>query len=185
MVLQQYTSHGRSEIDINIMMCDMQRVLFLLQLLPKSNPLETIQAGATQRFYFDTKGGRFSCAQCNKVVLCMLGIHVHVCMFSQHRSKIATASLWTAHSASVGTRMCINLHCNSGLFVDNSGVLLPGERLEFPFVFKSPNAGIFSETWSLQTGPVLNRGRPVTVTLKGVAFQEDLNMHKREQLEVG
>lgn len=30
---------------------------FPLQLLPKSNPLQTIQAGTTQRFYFDTRGG--------------------------------------------------------------------------------------------------------------------------------
>ena len=65
-----------------------------------------------------------------------------------------------------------------------AGVLLPGQSTEFPFTFKSPNVGIFSETWSLQTGPVLNRGRPITVTLKGVAFQEDLNVCKREQLEV-
>ena len=70
------------------------------------------------------------------------------------------------------------------MFIGVPGVLLPGQRLEFPFIFKSPNAGIFVETWSLQTGPVLNRGRPITVTLKGVAFQDDLNINKREQLEV-
>ena len=64
------------------------------------------------------------------------------------------------------------------------GVLLPGNKLAFPFVFKSPNAGIFSETWLLQTGPVLCRGRPIIFTLKGVAFQDDLNKEKRDELEV-
>ena len=64
------------------------------------------------------------------------------------------------------------------------GVLLPGQRLEFPFIFKSPNAGIFTETWLFQTGPVLCRGRQVVFTLRGIAFQEDLNRHKREELEV-
>ena len=65
------------------------------------------------------------------------------------------------------------------------GVILPGQRLEFPVIFKSPNSGIFLETWLLQTGPVLDRGRPITVTLKGIAFEEDLNMNKRQQVEVG
>ena len=65
-----------------------------------------------------------------------------------------------------------------------AGVLLPGQSLAFPFFFKSPNAGVFSETWSLQTGPLLAGGRPVRLTLKGVAVQEDINAHKREELEV-
>ena len=64
------------------------------------------------------------------------------------------------------------------------GVLLPSQDLSFPFVFKSPNAGIFTETWALQTGPVLARGREIRVTLRGVAFQEDTNTHKRDELEV-
>lgn len=64
------------------------------------------------------------------------------------------------------------------------GVLLPGQVLSFPFVFKSPNAGIFTESWALQTGPVLAGGRGIRITLRGLAFQEDTNAYKREELEV-
>ena len=65
-----------------------------------------------------------------------------------------------------------------------AGVLLPGQKTSFPFIFKSPNAGIFTETWALQTGPVLSGGCGTKVTLRGVAFQEDTNAQKREELEV-
>lgn len=65
-----------------------------------------------------------------------------------------------------------------------SGVLLPGKEIQFPFYFKSPNPGIFSEMWVLATSPVMNKGRPVVVTLKGVAFQEDLYRKRREEIEV-
>lgn len=65
-----------------------------------------------------------------------------------------------------------------------TGVLLPGQKISFPFLFKSPNAGIFTETWALQTGPVLSGGCGTRVTLRGVAFQEDTNAQKREELEV-
>ena len=65
------------------------------------------------------------------------------------------------------------------------GVLLPGQQLSFPFVFKSPNAGIFTEIWALQTGPVIAQGRTIRVTLRGVAFQEDTSKHRRDELEVG
>ncbi len=56
--------------------------------------------------------------------------------------------------------------------------------MSFPFIFKSPNAGMFSEDWCLLTGPVLCGGREVIVTLKGVAFQEDVNAARREEVEV-
>ena len=65
-----------------------------------------------------------------------------------------------------------------------SGVLLPGQELYFPFVFKSGNAGIFTETWALQTVPMLGGGQVIGVQLRGVAFQEDVNRHKRKELEV-
>ncbi len=64
------------------------------------------------------------------------------------------------------------------------GVLLPGEKRSFPFLFKSDNPGIFSEQWKFITSPAVNEGRPVIVTLKGVAFQEDLYKERREQIEV-
>jgi hypothetical protein len=65
-----------------------------------------------------------------------------------------------------------------------SGVLLPGQVQSFPFVFKSTNAGIFTEVWALQTCPLLAGGQTIRVTLRGVAFREDINKHKREDLEV-
>lgn len=66
----------------------------------------------------------------------------------------------------------------------SSGVLLPGEKLSFPFIFKSPNAGIFMEDWGLLTGPVLLGGREVRIRLRGVAFREDINATRREEIEV-
>ncbi|XP_072032494.1 MYCBP-associated protein-like isoform X2 [Amphiura filiformis] len=68
-------------------------------------------------------------------------------------------------------------------FNTSSGVLLPGESLKFPFVFKSPNAGIFSETWQLDTRPVLCGGAALQVTLRGVALQEDKNKKQRNEIE--
>ena len=70
-------------------------------------------------------------------------------------------------------------------FNTSSGVLLPGESLKFPFVFKSPNAGIFSETWQLDTRPTLCGGASLQVTLRGVALQEDKNKRQRNEIEVG
>ncbi len=64
------------------------------------------------------------------------------------------------------------------------GVLPPGQKLTFPFAFKSRKAGIFSEMWLFQTAPVLCRGRQILFALKGVAFQEDQSKAKLEDLEV-
>ncbi|XP_022092227.1 MYCBP-associated protein-like [Acanthaster planci] len=68
-------------------------------------------------------------------------------------------------------------------FNTSSGVLLPGESLKFPFAFKSPNAGIFSETWQLDTRPVLCGGAALQVALRGIALQEDKNKRQRDQIE--
>ncbi|XP_071490212.1 MYCBP-associated protein-like [Diadema antillarum] len=68
-------------------------------------------------------------------------------------------------------------------FNTSSGVLLPGESLRFPFVFKSPNAGIFSETWQLETRPVVCGGGALQITLRGVALQEDKNLKQRREIE--
>ncbi|XP_070535835.1 MYCBP-associated protein-like [Ptychodera flava] len=68
-------------------------------------------------------------------------------------------------------------------FNTSSGVLLPGDGLKFPFVFKSPNAGIFSETWQLVTRPALNGGCALQVTLRAVALQEDKNLKLRNEIE--
>ena len=67
------------------------------------------------------------------------------------------------------------------------GVILPGRNLTLDFIFKSPNSGIFSETWEIVTRPVLlsNNGQsPLYVTLKGVSFQPDLHQEKRAMIEV-
>ena len=65
-----------------------------------------------------------------------------------------------------------------------SGVILPGETMKFPFVFKSPNAGVFTEQWRFETRPVLCGGASLIVTLRGIALQEDKFQKEREQLEV-
>lgn len=52
-------------------------------------------------------------------------------------------------------------------FDSKSGVILPGDTLNFPFVFKSPSAGIFTEPWELMTKPTLCGGDPIRITLRG------------------
>ena len=61
---------------------------------------------------------------------------------------------------------------------------MPGETVKFPFVFKSPNAGVFTEQWEFQTHPVVCGGAALMVTLRGVALQEDKYMKQRSELEV-
>jgi len=68
-------------------------------------------------------------------------------------------------------------------FNNSSGVILPGETLKFPYVFKSPNAGVFTEQWLLETRPVVCGGAALLVTLRGVALQEDKYKKQREDLE--
>lgn len=68
-------------------------------------------------------------------------------------------------------------------FDTKSGVILPGDTLNFPFIFKSPNAGIFTETWELMTKPILCGGAPIRITLRGVAVEEDIYKDARQQIE--
>jgi hypothetical protein len=68
-------------------------------------------------------------------------------------------------------------------FDTRGGIILPGERLPLVFMFKSPNVGIYSEMWQLVTRPILCSGRPIYVTLKGVAFQDDLHEQKRKEIQ--
>ncbi|XP_078360278.1 MYCBP-associated protein-like [Oculina patagonica] len=68
-------------------------------------------------------------------------------------------------------------------FDTKSGVILPGDTLKFPFVFKSPNAGIFTETWELMTRPTLCGGAPLRITLRGVAVEDDIYKEARKQIE--
>ena len=78
----------------------------------------------------------------------------------------------------------LTLHSFCAVCVCVPGVLLPGQVLSFQFVFKSSNAGIFTEAWALETCPLLAGGQTIRVTLRGVAFKEDINERKREDLEV-
>lgn len=93
---------------------------FSWQHLPRTNAVQTVLSGGTQRFYFDTRGG----------------------------------------------------------------VILPGERMQFEFMFKAEKAGVFTERWSLQTGPVLCGGQPVLVSLTGIAYTEDLHAQRRSEITV-
>ncbi|KAH0629440.1 hypothetical protein JD844_011510 [Phrynosoma platyrhinos] len=68
-------------------------------------------------------------------------------------------------------------------FNTRSGVILPGETKRFSFIFKSMNAGIFSESWEFGTHPVLLGGAVLQVTLWGVALYEDISSGIREELE--
>lgn len=58
-------------------------------------------------------------------------------------------------------------HAQRFYFDTKSDVILPGDTLKFPFIFKSPNAGIFTETWELMTRPTLCGGAPIRITLRG------------------
>ncbi|XP_060700821.1 MYCBP-associated protein [Hemiscyllium ocellatum] len=68
-------------------------------------------------------------------------------------------------------------------FNTNSGVILPRESISFPFTFKSPNAGIFTEFWEFCTHPVVLGGACLQVALWGVALFEDKNETARQQLQ--
>jgi hypothetical protein len=68
-------------------------------------------------------------------------------------------------------------------FNQSNGVLLPGDLLKFPFIFKSPNAGVFSELWEFQTHPVVCGGAKLLVTLRGVALKQDKYERHRTELD--
>eukprot|EP01105_Mastigella_eilhardi_P008149 TRINITY_DN199_c0_g1_i7.p1 TRINITY_DN199_c0_g1~~TRINITY_DN199_c0_g1_i7.p1 ORF type:complete len:1183 (+),score=296.95 TRINITY_DN199_c0_g1_i7:31-3549(+) len=67
-------------------------------------------------------------------------------------------------------------------FNDLEGVILPGDSKTFTFMFKSPTHGIYSVSWEFETTPKLAEGA-VTVTVKGVALDEDLNEEARNAIE--
>ncbi|XP_069608502.1 MYCBP-associated protein isoform X2 [Ranitomeya imitator] len=68
-------------------------------------------------------------------------------------------------------------------FNTNAGVILPGEAQTFSFYFKSPTAGIFSESWEFCTHPVLLAGALIQVSLWGISLYEDKTAPLREALE--
>ncbi|KAG2460616.1 EPN3 protein, partial [Polypterus senegalus] len=69
-------------------------------------------------------------------------------------------------------------------FDTGSGVILPGDKQQFLFTFKSPNAGIFSETWELSTHPTLLGGAGIQVTLRGIALHDDRTAEMRQTIQV-
>ncbi|XP_039596131.1 MYCBP-associated protein isoform X2 [Polypterus senegalus] len=68
-------------------------------------------------------------------------------------------------------------------FDTGSGVILPGDKQQFLFTFKSPNAGIFSETWELSTHPTLLGGAGIQVTLRGIALHDDRTAEMRQTIQ--
>ncbi|XP_040291672.1 MYCBP-associated protein [Bufo bufo] len=68
-------------------------------------------------------------------------------------------------------------------FNTSAGVILPGETQTFPFDFKSPTAGIFSENWEFCTHPVLLAGALIQVSLWGISLYEDKTAPLREALQ--
>ncbi|XP_074657573.1 MYCBP-associated protein-like isoform X3 [Tubulanus polymorphus] len=77
----------------------------------------------------------------------------------------------------------VNAKVQRFYFDTSPGVILPGDSLKFPFIFKSPNAGVFTEQWQFQTKPVVCGGASLIVTLRGIALQEDKYKEKRIELE--
>ncbi|XP_026523029.1 MYCBP-associated protein [Notechis scutatus] len=68
-------------------------------------------------------------------------------------------------------------------FNTRSGVILPGETINFSFIFKSLSGGIFNESWEFSTHPELLGGAMLQVTLWGIALYEDTTVKLREDLE--
>ncbi|XP_067933605.1 MYCBP-associated protein-like [Watersipora subatra] len=77
----------------------------------------------------------------------------------------------------------VNANVQRFYFNTSSGVILPGQTLNFPFVFKSDKAGVFGEQWQFQTHPVIAGGAALVVTLRGVAIKEDKLQKQRELIE--
>ena len=71
-------------------------------------------------------------------------------------------------------------------FYFNSGpsVILPRQKILFPFVFKADNAGIYTENWQLNTTPKLCGGAKIIVSLRGIAFKLDKYLPVREEITV-
>ena len=63
-------------------------------------------------------------------------------------------------------------------------MILPNSSINMPLTFVSPNAGIFAETWQLDTQPELCGGSPIYIILRGIATEADKFADKRKELEV-
>ncbi|KAJ3320756.1 hypothetical protein HDV06_005049 [Boothiomyces sp. JEL0866] len=78
-------------------------------------------------------------------------------------------------------------HSHSGnqtfFFSYIKGVILPGTAFDFPIVFKSCRNGIFTDIWKLVTLPYSPDSSEIRVTLKGVAYEKDMLVKKRGDIE--
>ena len=63
-------------------------------------------------------------------------------------------------------------------------MILPGVTISIPFFFKSPNSGIFTETWHLETQPLLCAGAKIEVVLRGISTETDRYENERNKIEV-
>lgn len=70
-----------------------------------------------------------------------------------------------------------------------SNILLPSEKQQFEFWFKSSESGVFKEQWELQTDPIFNEGRPLIITLEGfvtgvcdLSHIESINKYIKSQI---
>ncbi|XP_029706045.1 MYCBP-associated protein-like isoform X1 [Takifugu rubripes] len=68
-------------------------------------------------------------------------------------------------------------------FNQSSGVILPRVTQQIDLMFKSGVPGLHTESWQLQTNPVLLQGASVQVTLMGFAVSEDRTAELRRHLE--
>ncbi|TWW54558.1 hypothetical protein D4764_0188570 [Takifugu flavidus] len=68
-------------------------------------------------------------------------------------------------------------------FNQSSGVILPGVTQQIDLMFQSGVPGLHTESWQLQTNPVLLQGASVQVTLMGFAVSEDRTAELRRHLE--
>lgn len=78
----------------------------------------------------------------------------------------------------------VNANVQRFYFDTSGGVILPGDTLLFPFVFKSEKAGVFTEQWQFETHPAVAGGATLVVSLRGIAVKEDMFRKQRELLEV-
>ena len=131
-------------------------------------------------------------------VLFYLCISAEFCVsFNSHSNKIVRSSLllenrgtttiyysWQKVPRTNHLQTRLSQSIQRFYFDTRGGVLLPGETLNFEFMFKSEMSGVFTEYWSLCTGPLLCGGRPIHIKLTGIAYTEDIHVQQRNNITV-
>ncbi|XP_069056164.1 MYCBP-associated protein isoform X1 [Pleurodeles waltl] len=79
--------------------------------------------------------------------------------------------------------ICTDRSVQRFYFNTNSGVILPGDTKAFSFLFRSPSAGIFSESWEFCTHPVLLGGASLQLSLFGISLYEDKTAELRRAVQ--